>query len=170
MAATIFVYALAGLVTWLAWRRRDGTYEQGLHLSFERLFEVLPRTAIALLLAGFIGRLVPSDPVARMIGPESGFVGILLAGMVGGFIPSGPMVSFPVVVVLVQSGAGFPQTCAFITGWSVLALHRVLIYEIPLMGWQFSLTRLISVLPLPPLCGLLAMALTWVYPIKWPPW
>ena len=46
--------------------------------------------------------------------------------------------------------------------WSVFAFHRVLIYEITLMGWRFSAIRLISSLILPPLAGLLAMALSTV--------
>ena len=58
---------------------------------------------------------------------------VTLASVIGGFIPSGPSVSFPVVVVLLQAGAGFPQVVAFLTAWSIVALHRVLIYEIPLL-------------------------------------
>ena len=49
---------------------------------------------------------------------------------------------------------------AFLTAWSVFAFHRVLIYEITLMGWRFSAVRLISSLILPPLAGLLAMILS----------
>lgn len=169
MEGTILISALAGIATWYAWRKHDGTFEKGLRLSYARLFETLPRMALALLAAGFIGRLVPTEPVAKLIGPESGFLGIFIAGVVGGFIPSGPMVSFPVLVVMVQAGAGFPQTCAFVTGWSTLALHRVLIYEIALMGWQFSVVRLTSSLVLPFLCGVLAQIIIWIYPFRWPP-
>ena len=28
-------------------------------------------------------------------------------------------------------------------------MHRVVIYEIPMMGWRFSMVRLVSSLPLP---------------------
>ncbi len=167
---TLIIFGIALVLMAIAARRRDGSARLGVKLTVERFIEVLPRVGLALLSAGFIGRLMPGEPVARFIGPESGLVGIMIASAVGGFIPSGPMVSFPVVVVFVQAGAGFPQICAFVTAWSVLALHRVLIYEITLMGWQFSATRLISCLILPPLCGLIAEALTWIYPIKWPPW
>lgn len=47
-------------------------------------------------------------------------------------------------------GAGLPQLVAFLTAWSVLALHRVLMYEAALMGWLFSVTRLTSSLILAP--------------------
>ena len=61
----------------------------------------------------------------------------------------------PIVVVLLSSGAGFPQVVAFLTAWSVFAFHRVVIYEVPLMGLRFSMTRLAASLALPQLCALL---------------
>jgi hypothetical protein len=79
------------------------------------------------------------------------------------------MVSFPVVVIFVQAGAGFPQVVAFVTAWSVIGFHRVLIYEIPLMGWRFSAIRLASSVVLPLVAGLLAATLQAIYPLKWPP-
>ena len=164
------IVALAILLASLAARRRDGSLRQGFEMALERFIDVLPRVALALLAAGFIGRIMPGEQIAHYIGPESGLLGILIASVAGGFVPSGPIVSFPVIVVFVQAGAGFPQICAFLTAWSVLALHRVFIYEIALMGWQFSASRLISSLVLPVINGLLAQAAIALYPIKWPPW
>ena len=113
-----------------------------------------------------MSKLVPSGPIAHHIGPDSGLYGILLASLIGGFIPSGPSVSFPVVVILLQAGAGFPQVVAFLSAWSVVALHRMLIYEIPLMGWRFSLVRVVSALPLAPLSGVLAQIIIDLFPMK----
>ena len=77
--------------------------------------------------------------------------------------------SFPVVVIFAQAGAGFPQVVAFVTAWSVIGVHRMLIYEIPLMGWRFTLVRLVSSLVLPVIAGALALAMQSIYPLKWPP-
>ena len=39
-------------------------------------------------------------------------------------------------------------------------MHRVVIYEIPMMGWRFSMIRLLSSLPLPLIAaGLTALLL-----------
>ena len=147
MISTLVMWAIAGVLGVLA--APKGVLRDGLSMSTQRFLDVMPRIGLALLAAGFIGHLIPSEPVGHMIGPESGLLGILLAAVVGGFIPSGPIVSFPVVVVLTQAGAGFPQVVAFLTAWSVFAFHRVLIYEVTLMGWRFSLVRLTASLVLP---------------------
>jgi uncharacterized membrane protein YraQ (UPF0718 family) len=162
ISGALVLWVLALGLALAALRRSTAKAQVAIVTAAERFLEIMPRIALALLAAGFIGVLIPSEPVARHIGPESGFPGILLASVVGGFIPGGPILSFPLVVVLYKAGAGLPQLIAFLTAWSVFAFHRVLIYEVTLMGWRFSAVRLISSLILPPLAGLLAMALSMV--------
>jgi uncharacterized membrane protein YraQ (UPF0718 family) len=161
----LVLWALALVLAFWALRRSTAQARVAIATAGERFLEIMPRIGLALLAAGFIGALTPSEPIARFIGPDSGISGILLASLIGGFIPGGPMISFPLVVVLAKAGAGLPQLIAFLTAWSVFAFHRVLIYEINFMGWRFSAVRLVSSLVLPPLAGLLAMALSTVLQI-----
>ncbi len=160
ISGALILWLLALVLAFIALRRSTAKARVAIATAGERFLEIMPRIALALMAAGFIGVLIPSEPVARYIGPESGFLGILLASIVGGFVPGGPILSFPIVVVLYKAGAGLPQVIAFLTAWSVFAFHRVLIYEITLMGWRFSAVRLISSIILPPLAGLIAMALS----------
>jgi uncharacterized membrane protein YraQ (UPF0718 family) len=143
----------------LALRRGPAVALSGLTGALERIVSIIPRIVVALLMAGFVAKLMPGEPVAGLIGPGSGLKGILIASVVGGFVPAGPIISFPIVVVLYKAGAGIPQLVAFLTAWSVFAFHRVMIYESTLMGWRFSAIRLVSSLVLPPLSGLLAAGL-----------
>ena len=156
----LVLWALAIVLALWALRRSTAKAQVAIATAGERFLEIMPRIALALMAAGFIGVLMPSEPVARYIGPDSGISGILLASLVGGFVPGGPIISFPLVVVLYKAGAGLPQLIAFLTAWSVFAFHRVLIYEVTLMGWRFSAVRLVSSLVLPPLAGLLSIALS----------
>jgi uncharacterized membrane protein YraQ (UPF0718 family) len=158
----LVLWLLGIVLAFWALRRSTAKARIAIGTAAERFFEIMPRIALALLAAGFIGVLTPSETVARYIGPDSGILGILIASVVGGFVPGGPILSFPIVVVLYKAGAGLPQVIAFLTAWSVFAFHRVLIYEMNLMGWRFSAVRLTSSLVLPPLAGLLSMALATV--------
>ena len=162
--STLVLFAIALALAAIAARKNPHLVRQGVMLSVERFLAILPRIALALTTAGFVGKLVPSGPIAHHIGPESGLYGILIASLVGGFIPSGPIVSFPIVVVLLQAGAGVPQVVAFLSAWSVVAIHRALIYEIPLMGWRFCAMRIMVSAPLAPLSGLFAEGLLKLYP------
>jgi uncharacterized membrane protein YraQ (UPF0718 family) len=163
MAALIILGALSFFLAIIAFRRSPAILADALRSALHRFIELAPRMVVAMLLAGFVGQLIPGELVGRSIGPESGLWGVLIASVVGGFVPSGPILAFPVVVVLLQSGAGLPQVVAFITAWSLLAFHRLVIYEMPIMGWNFAWKRVVASLPLPPIAGALTIVLMKIY-------
>jgi uncharacterized membrane protein YraQ (UPF0718 family) len=165
-SATLVLWGLALLLACVAFRHGRAVALAGLAGALERIVSIVPRIAVALLVAGFVAKLLPSGPIADLIGRDSGFKGILFASVTGGFVPAGPLVSFPIAVVLHKAGAGIPQLIAFLTAWSVFAFHRVMIYESTLMGWRFSAIRLASSLILPPLSGLTAMGLMQIIPVN----
>jgi len=149
------------LALWAA-RKPGRLHVAAAGIAVNQFVRILPRIVLALLTAGFLGTLVPAELVGSLIGAESGAKGILIASLAGGLTPGGPIVSFPIVVVLREAGAGVPQLVAFLTAWSVFAIHRVLIYETTLMGWRFSGTRLFASLTLPPIAGFGAELILWV--------
>lgn len=118
--------------------------------------QLIIRLPLALLAASFLTEVLPAEQIGRIIGAESGFVGIVVASFLGGLMPGGPMVSFPIALVMWQMGAGPAQTVALLAGWSIFAFHRILAYEAPMMGWRFTALRLTSCFFLPMLSGLLA--------------
>ncbi|MCS0496549.1 hypothetical protein NVS89_15715 [Ancylobacter sp. MQZ15Z-1] len=117
------------------------------------------RIPMALYVASSIEHFVPTEAIGPVIGEGSGWKGILLASAFGAFVPGGPMVTFPLALTVWQMGAGRPQIIAFLASWSIFAVHRILSYELPLMGSRFVLTRLSASWYLPPLAGALAWML-----------
>jgi len=168
LASTLVLWAIAAILGLLVLRRGPLVLRDAVVDGARRFLVILPRMGFAILLAGFAAAMIPGEPVAAAIGPQSGFVGIVLASIAGGFVPSGPIISFPLVVVLWKAGAGLPQLIAFLTAWSVFAFHRVLIYEATMMGWRFSAMRLIASLLLPVISGLLAMGIEHIADVQVP--
>ncbi|MDB5383374.1 MAG: hypothetical protein JWO26_3006 [Rhodospirillales bacterium] len=125
------------------------------------LMRVLPLFTVALPMAAFLAELVPADIAEGWLGPESGLQGILIASVAGGFIPGGPFVSFPLVLTFTKAGAGVPQMAALVTGWAIYGVHRVIAWEVPVLGWRFVAIRMLAGLVLPVLTGL---GVAWVLP------
>ena len=159
-----FFIPLAAVLGIFIQRRSASLLQSCLRGAGVRFVEMMPRMILAIVAAGFAGKLVPTEVVAAQIGHDSGFYGIVIATLVGGFTPAGPIVAFPIVVVLMKAGAGFPQVVAFLTAWSVYAFHRMLVFEIPLVGWHFSVMRLVSSLLLPFLCAYLTYLAMYIWP------
>lgn len=158
---TVLLWLFVATLGALVWRRHGGAaLAGGLREAGRRALNVLPRILMVVLVAGFTLQLMPGRLVADTIGPDSGFTGVLFAMLVGGMIPAGASVSFSVVVLLNEAGAGVVQLVTLLTAWSVFALHRVIAYEIPLMGPRFAALRLLSSLPLPLVAGGLTALVT----------
>ena len=108
---------------------------------------------------------MPADAASGWIGPDSGLAGIAVASFAGGLMPGGPFVTFPLVLAFAKAGAGGAQMSALITGWSIFAVHRIVTWEYPVLGWRFVVMRLVAALPLPIAAGLLAQAVLQILPV-----
>jgi uncharacterized membrane protein YraQ (UPF0718 family) len=165
IATKLLMWAAAlGLFAWV-WRAGGAAgSKRALRETGQGLLRVLPLIAVALPMSALVAALVPPGLAASWIGTDSGLRGVLVASAVGAFIPGGPVVTFPLVLTFIQAGAGAAQLVALITAWAILALHRILTWEWPLLGPRFVAIRLLSGFCLPLLAGLLAMALLPLFP------
>ena len=150
---------LAGLAALAWWQGGSALAQQGLSEGASLLLRFGPLIVVSLLAAGFAGLLVPVEWVRAQLGPESGLRGIALAVGAGMITPSGPFVSLPIAAVMLRTGAGAAAVVAFVSAWMLLAIHRLVAWEVPLLGWRFALLRYASCLALPFVAGLIARAL-----------
>jgi uncharacterized membrane protein YraQ (UPF0718 family) len=153
----LFIYALAIVLSAVALHKRDARFGAGMQRAIEQGVVILPRMILALIAAGFVVKMIPTDIIIQYLGPDAGFKSILIASLTGLIIPSGPVTAFAVAASFAIEGASVPALIAYVTGWSVFAMHRVVIFEIPLLGIRFTTLRLLAVLPLPLLAGAIAM-------------
>ena len=120
---------------------------------------ILPRIVLALAVAGLVWVMLPRERLMRLIGGESGLRGLLIATAAGVVTPGGPASAYPFLAVLAGSGADRGALVAYIVSWSMLGMQRILVWDVPFMGADFSLLRFTVSLPLPVLAGLLARRL-----------
>jgi uncharacterized membrane protein YraQ (UPF0718 family) len=156
--AALVLIVLAAVLFGYAWLRKDGSHRRGLELGWETLKRTLPLLIVAFVIVGYVNVLAPQDIVSAWIGPGSGWRGLFVGTAAGMLLPGGPYVVFPLIAALYQAGAGVGPTVAMITAWAGLALLSVS-FELPFLGWRFSVLRLGLSLLVPPLIGWAARAL-----------
>ena len=150
--------AVAGAVaTWAL--RGPGAVLEALQGSVGLVVLIVPIVCGGMLIGGYAQALLPREKVARWLGGESGLRGLLLATAAGALTPGGPFASFALVAALAKSGADIGACITYLTAWSVLGLHRLVQWELPLFGPDLPALRYAVSLPLPILAGLLARLL-----------
>ena len=123
------------------------------------LARTVPRIVAAMGVAGFIWVMLPRDRLTRLVGQESGWRGLAIATAAGTVTPGGPAAAFSLLAVLGGAGADRGALVAYIASWAMLGLQRVLVWDVPFMGAEFTLTRILISLPLPFIAGLIARSL-----------
>ncbi len=148
-----FLAALAATAWWLGgWELVGRGLSGGAGLLWR--FGIL--IVLSFLAAGLVEVLVPREWIRAGLGDGSGLRGVVLGTLAGAATPAGPAVSIPLAAVLLRSGAAIGPLVAFVTGWALLAVHRLVAWELPILGWRFALLRWGVSLALPILAGLVA--------------
>jgi len=153
----ILIYLTAAWLTVVALSRGTGTFRRGIARAVEQALTLVPRMIFALIAAGFIVKLIPTELIGRYLGVEAGFTGILIGSLAGLLVPSGPVIAFAIAAAFANQGAAVPALVSFVSAWSIFAAHRVVIFEIPLLGARFTAVRLLSAFPLPVVAGSLSL-------------
>ena len=146
---------VSGLIVAVLRRGRQTALEAA-ERAFEQLAYVMPQLLIAMLAAGFVAELIPAQWVAGLLGPESGWIGLVVASFAGPLVPAGPVLAFSIAAMFGKAGATPEALVAFITSWSLFTIHRVVTYELPMLGFSFLRLRLLSVGLVPIAAGAIA--------------
>ena len=126
---------------------------QGLREAGVDFLRLLPRLALGVIGSGFIAETVPQGLIVQWLGPESGVLGLGIATVAGALTPGGPVVGFAIGAAALKGGAAMPQVIAYSTAWALFALHRLLVWEVPMMPPRLVWLRALVSLPLPFLLG-----------------
>jgi uncharacterized membrane protein YraQ (UPF0718 family) len=116
---------------------------------------ILPRVLAGCLLGAFITEILPHEKVSRSLGPKSGLKGLLIGAAFGAILPGGPFTAYPVASALLTVGADFGATIAMVVSWTLIGYGRAIAWELPIMGTDFTVWRIVISLPLPILAGAL---------------
>lgn len=157
LAVTILLWLVVGVLAVIAATRGRILLNDGARSGFIEFVLLLPRIGIGVVGSGFIAEALPNQWIAPWLGPESGLLGVIIATAGGALTPGGPVVGFSIGAAALKSGAGAPQVIAYTTAWALYAIHRLLIWEIPMMPARIVWLRALVSLPLPFIAAALAV-------------
>ena len=153
--STFVIAVLVFVSCALVWRR-DGIDGVWAILSHDVLLfgEIMPRVL------GLSARQVDRSRAAARQGVEITRAGIRPQGLLigtafGAILPGGPFTAYPVASALLAVGADFGATIAMVVSWTLIGYGRAVAWEMPIMGADFTLWRIVISLPMPILAGAL---------------
>ncbi|MEI7806133.1 MAG: hypothetical protein WCI56_12470 [Hyphomicrobiales bacterium] len=159
LAINLFLWGVLAVLVAVAARRGRVVVQQGVRDGALDFMRLLPRIALGVIGSGYLAEMLPREFIAPWIGPESGVMGVVIATLGGALTPGGPVVGFSIGAAALKGGAGAPQVIAYSTAWALYAIHRLLIWEVPLMPARIVWLRAAVSIPLPFIAAAGAMLL-----------
>ncbi|HZT24199.1 MAG TPA: hypothetical protein VFA57_00730 [Pseudolabrys sp.] len=159
VAVNILLWLVVGGLAMLAALRGRALLQSGARDGAIDFLRLLPRIAIGVIGSGFVAEALPRSVIIPWLGPGSGFLGVAIAALGGALTPGGPVIGFSVGSAMLKSGAGAPQVVAYSTAWALYAVHRLVMWEAPLMPPRVVWLRAAVSLPLPFIAAGMAMML-----------
>ena len=87
----------------------------------------MPQFLSIIIIVGIVLSILDTDTISKLIGSESGFLGVFLSSTVGSIILMPTFVAFSTADTLLKSGAGYSQVGALV---STLTLVGVMTFTL----------------------------------------
>lgn len=112
---TYALYALSGSVlVWSFFHSREKT-RMALKKAWKSFENIMPQFLAIILIIGMSLAAISPEMISRLLGSESGILGMLLAAVMGSVTLIPGFVAFPLAAALLHNGAGFAQIAVFVS-------------------------------------------------------
>ena len=101
---------------------------------------ILPEFLVVIMLVGVMLAVVNNDVISKVIGADSGWVGVLLAALIGAITLIPGFIAFPTAALLLKGGAGIMQIAVLISTLMMVGIVTMPV-EMKYFGKKLTLYR-----------------------------
>lgn len=112
---TVVMYILAVIFLIVSFFKDRKKTKMALKKAWKSFENILPAFAGVLALIGLVMTVLTPDIISKIIGANTGFLGMFLTSIIGSITLIPGFVAFPLAATLLQKGAGVMQIAVFIS-------------------------------------------------------
>jgi len=98
----ISLYAFCTILLLLSFYKDKGKTKKALKKSWKAFENILPQFLVVILFVGILFAIMNPEMISRIIGADSGWMGVFLAAIVGAVTLIPGFVAFPTAALLLQ--------------------------------------------------------------------
>jgi len=137
---TKILYGIAFLWLFISFLKDKEKTKLALKKAWRSFENILPSVLTVLLLIGFILTLLDVQTISKLLGTDSGIIGMIIAAVVGCITLIPGFVAFPLAASLLAAGAGYAQIAIFISTLMMVGI-ATLPLEIRYFGKRAAMKR-----------------------------
>lgn len=136
----ISLYLVTLILLFISYLKDKGRTKKALRKSWKSFENILPDFLVVILFVGLLMAFLNHDVISKIIGAESGILGVFLASIVGSVTLIPGFVAFPTAAILLEGGAGYAQIAAFVSTLMMVGVVTIPV-EIKYFGKKLTLYR-----------------------------
>ena len=137
---TYILYGIAFIMLFISLIRDKKKTKMALKKSWKAFENILPQFLGVIMLVGIMLAIINPQVISRIIGEESGVLGVVIASVIGSVTLIPGFVAFPTAEMLIENGAGYMQIGAFISSLMMVGIITMPV-EIKYFGNRLTLLR-----------------------------
>lgn len=111
----LILYVSCGVVLVLGWMTDRSKTKAALIKAWRSFDSILPEMLVVLMLISIILAYLDAETIGRILGDQSGWLGVVGSALVGAVTLIPGFVAFPTAALLLQNGVGLMQVGAFVS-------------------------------------------------------
>jgi len=137
---TAILYVLAAGLLLLSFLKDRKKTKMALKKAWKSFENILPQFLSILIIIGIMLAVLSPETISKLIGQQSGWIGMVIASVIGSITLIPGFVAFPLASALLKSGAGFMQIAVFISTLMMVGIVTVPV-EIKYFGKKATILR-----------------------------
>jgi uncharacterized membrane protein YraQ (UPF0718 family) len=137
---TVVLYVFAVFALILSFVKSKEKTKIALKKAWKSFENIMPQFLTILVIIGIMLAILTPEQISRLIGSESGWIGVIVASIIGAITLVPGFVAFPLAAALLKSGAGYMQIAAFISTLMMVGIVTLPV-EMKFFGKKASLIR-----------------------------
>ncbi|MBN2851242.1 MAG: permease [Clostridia bacterium] len=136
----IILYAITLALLLFSFFKDKRKTKTALKKAWKSFSNILPQMLVVLLLVGMLLAILNEEVILKIIGVNSGWLGVFLASVVGSITLIPGFIAFPTAAMLLDGGAGYMQIGAFISSLMMVGIVTIPV-EIKYFGKKITYLR-----------------------------
>ena len=137
---TYIFYGITIILLLISFVKDKKKTKMALKKAWKAFENILPEFLVVILLVGVMLAVLNTETITRIIGSDSGFLGVGIAAIVGAITLIPGFVAFPMAELLLQGGAGYMQIGAFVSSLMMVGVVTIPV-EIKYFGKKITILR-----------------------------
>lgn len=134
------LYGITILLLAISYYKDKKKTKMALKKAWKAFENILPEFLGVIMLEGVLLAILNPQVISRIIGDNSGWVGVIIAAVVGAITLIPGFVAFPTAAMLLQNGAGYMQIGAFVSTLMMVGIVTMPV-ETKYFGKKLTLLR-----------------------------